>query len=121
MIPSFTGTTDVPTADPELLNALGDCEAETDACGSDIIMDLVKKWDPVLKDGPKKEEREEILQKYMLPKNCPLIKAPILNPEIRAMLNESARKRDTRLIKKQPHLGYALSILGKTIVTSGLY
>ncbi|KAJ8704696.1 hypothetical protein PYW07_011884 [Mythimna separata] len=104
-----------PIADPELLRALGDFEAETADWGPDIVADLSKRWAPILKDGLKKETREELMKKYLLPKNCPLIKAPVLNPEIAAMLNESAKNRDARIQKKQSLMGCVLAILGRTM------
>lgn len=106
---------DVLPVDPELLLALGTLEAESDEWGPDISEDLTKRWEPILKDGLKKEVKEDLLKKYQCPKNCPLVKPPILNPEIRAMLNESARNRDTRILKKQSQLACALTVLGKTM------
>ncbi|XP_049872107.1 uncharacterized protein LOC126370975 [Pectinophora gossypiella] len=102
-------------ADPELLKALGDYETETAEWGPDIVADLAKRWDPILRDGLKKESREKLIKGYLLPKNCPLTKAPVLNPEIAAVLNESARNRDARVQRKQSQIGCVLAILGKTM------
>lgn len=105
----------LPSADPELLQALGIFEIESDEWGPDIVDDLAKRWEPTLKSGLKKEARDELLKKYPVPKNCPLMKPPTLNPEISAVLNESAKNRDGRLITKQGQLGCAFTILGRTM------
>jgi hypothetical protein len=101
--------------DPELLQALGDFVPEAAEWGEDINDNLSKIWTPILKDGLKKEAKEELSKKYLLPKNCPLSKSPILNPEIAAVLVENSRNRDMRILKKQNQLGCVLSMLGKII------
>lgn len=115
-IPMPTPTEEVTaSADPELLQALGDFEVETAEWGPEIIEDLAKRWEPLLKDGLKKETRENLVKKYLIPKNCPLLKPPVLNPEIASMLNDSARNRDKRILKKQEQMGCVLAILGKVM------
>lgn len=52
-----------------------------------------------MKEGMKKELKDELMKKYLYAQNCPLLKPPILNPEI-AMLNESSKNRDARIVKK---------------------
>lgn len=114
-VPESTEVINVPPADPELLLALGDFEPESNEWGPDIYEDLAKRWEPILKDGLKKEVKDELLKKCLFPKNCPLVKPPVLNPEIGAMLNESARNRDSRVLKKQNQLACALTLLSQTM------
>ncbi|XP_069365303.1 uncharacterized protein [Maniola hyperantus] len=115
-VPELTEITNAPpSADPELLLALGDFEPESNEWGPEIYEDIAKRWEPILKEGLKKEVREELLKKCLFPKNCPLLKPPVLNPEISAMLTESARNRDTRVLKKQNQLACALTVLSKTM------
>lgn len=113
--PEPTEANALRSADPELLLALGTFEEESNEWGPNISEDLAKRWEPILKEGLKKEVKEELFKKYLVPKNCPLMKPPVLNPEIGAMLNESARNRDARILKKQNHLACALTVLGKTM------
>ncbi|XP_073966921.1 uncharacterized protein [Choristoneura fumiferana] len=101
--------------DPELLTALGDFQEETPEWGSDININLAQRWLPILKDGLNKVTRDDISKKYLLPKNCQLMKAPVLNPEIAAVLIDSAKKRDARIVTKQAQMGLALTVLGKTM------
>lgn len=104
-----------PSVDPELLQALGTFEFESNEWGKDISNDLSKRWEPILRDGLKKEEKEKLMETLLFPKNCTLIKPPVLNPELSAILNESAKNRDSRIFKKQHQLACALSMLGTTI------
>ncbi|XP_073941076.1 uncharacterized protein, partial [Choristoneura fumiferana] len=104
-----------PEIDPTLLLALGDFVPEPSEWGEDINDNLAKRWEPILKDGLKKEVREEILKKYLLPNNCQLSKPPTLNPEVAAVLTESSRNRDTRILKKQSQIGCALAVIGKVV------
>lgn len=101
--------------DPELLQALGEFVPESMEWGDDINDNLAKILEPILKSGLKKEVKEELHKKYLLPRNCPLSKPPILNPEIAAVLQDSAKSRDAKLLHKQDQLSRTLSVLGKTI------
>lgn len=101
--------------DPAFLQALGDFIPEAAEWGDDINDNLAKIWEPILRDGLKKESKDEIFKKYLLPKNCPLVKSPILNPEIAAVLIENSKNRDLRILKKQNQLACILSVLGKLI------
>ncbi|KAL0821365.1 hypothetical protein ABMA28_005953 [Loxostege sticticalis] len=108
----------VPAVDPDLLNALGDCHADTPEWGENILDDISQRWEPILKLGLTKDIKEGITKKYLYPKNMPLTKPPLLNPEISAVLTETSRNRDVRVCNKQGQLGHALAALGK--VMSGL-
>lgn len=108
-------SSDQAPIDPELLKALGEFTDESVEWGTDINDYLAKRWHIILKEGLKKEDREEFTKKNLVPSNCKLIQAPKLNPEIAAMLSDSSRNRDTRLAHKQSQLGCALTILGKVI------
>ncbi|KAF9802570.1 hypothetical protein SFRURICE_013757 [Spodoptera frugiperda] len=44
--------------------------------------------------GLSKETRKELSDKYLIPANCTLIDAPLLNPEIKAAVSETVHKRD---------------------------
>lgn len=99
----------------ELIDALEDVEADTEEFGDDLHNKVAQRFQQVLLNGLKKEAKEELLKKYLFPKNVPLAKAPTLNAEISAMLVETCKSRDKRLHNKQNQLGKALSALGKAI------
>lgn len=98
--------------DPEILRALGDYEDEDLEWGEDLHDDIAKRFQNILTNGLKKEAKEDLLKKYLFPKNAPFTKAPTLNPEISAILTESCKSRDKRLQAKQDQLGKALSAIG---------
>ncbi|KAJ2951316.1 hypothetical protein O0L34_g5718 [Tuta absoluta] len=101
--------------DPELLRQLGEVEAEPEEFGDEIQKDLAAKFQKILQDGLKKEMREEILKKYLFPKNVPLAKSPTLNPEIGAMLTDNCRQKDKKVLAQQNQVGKTLSALGKAM------
>lgn len=101
--------------DPELLQALGDFEADVVEYGDDVQPELATRFQKILISGLQKETKDEILKKYLYPKNLFLAKGPTLNPEIAAMLVETCKLRDKRLLTKQDQLGKALSALGKAM------
>lgn len=114
---SFDNETNLETPisdvfDTELLQALGDTEPEAKEFGEDLHPDVATRLQNILLNGLKKEAKEELIKKYLCPKNVQFAKAPTLNPEIEVMLAENCRLRDKRLLNKQDQLGRALSALG---------
>lgn len=103
--------------DPELLQILGDFEAEATEWGEDLHEGLSKRVQLILQEGLKKEAKEELNKKYLFPKNTPFTKAPILNPEITNMrsVSEVFKNRDKHMALKQNQLGKALSVLGSAL------
>ncbi|KAL0820016.1 hypothetical protein ABMA28_005975 [Loxostege sticticalis] len=98
----------------ELLQALGPEGADTVETGEPIHNHLASRWKNIMRDGLKKETRDEILNKYPVPENFQA-SAPVLNPEIKAVMSEVAIKRDNRLIWRQNLTGKMLTALGKTL------
>ncbi|XP_073948020.1 uncharacterized protein [Choristoneura fumiferana] len=110
-------TSAIDDFDPDLLQELGKLESEPNEFGDNLQTDVAARWQKVLLEGLKKEAKEDLLKKYPCPKNAPLAKSPSLNPEIGAMLAESCKLRDKRLLAKQDQLGKALSALGKALTS----
>lgn len=108
-------TPSMPTVDPILLQALGDCHTDSPEWGDDVFQDISNRWEPIFKAGLKKETKEEILKKYLFPKNVPSSKPPLLNPELSAALTEACKNRDSRIDKKQGQLGHAIAAIGKAM------
>ncbi|XP_061728495.1 uncharacterized protein LOC133533531 [Cydia pomonella] len=103
------------TIDPDLLAILGEDPTVIKEYGDDIQSDLAIRLNHLATSGLTKESRAEIKDKYLIPGNCKMIKAPILNPEIRASLIESQAKRDKGIENKQVLNSCALSSLSKAI------
>lgn len=111
-LPAPAETDSTPAVDPDLLQALGDSYTAIPEWGNDILQDISQRWEPIFKDGLKKEVKDELIKKYLYPKNLPLSKPPKLNPEIAAVLTEACKNRDTRVTTKQGQLGNAVAALG---------
>lgn len=101
--------------DVEMLRELGDAEKDPVDFGDDLQTDVAARLQKILLEGLKKDTKEELLKKYAYPKNVPLSRAPTLNPEIGAMLADTCKQRDKRLLTKQDQLGKALTALGKAL------
>lgn len=101
--------------DAELLQVLGSVEPESEEFGDDLHSEIATRFQKILVNGLTKEAKEELNKKYLFPKNVPYSKAPTLNPEIEAMLVETCRLRDKRLLNKQNQIGRALSALGRAM------
>jgi len=56
-----------------------------------------------------------ILEKYPIPENCGFLSVPKLNAEIKATVQESAIKRDKRIVEKQERVAACLGAVGKAI------
>lgn len=105
----------VSDIEPELLKALGEFEPEAVEWGDNVQEDIAKRFQLLLLHGLKKEAKEELTKKYLFPKNMSFAKAPTLNPEIAAMLTDSFRNRDKRMLNKQEQLGRALTALSSAM------
>lgn len=66
-------------------------------------------------NGLSKENRSELLKLYLPPENCPNMRAPELNLEIKAALTEINNKKDVYSQTKQNQLASCLSALGKAL------
>ncbi|KAJ8706183.1 hypothetical protein PYW07_010960 [Mythimna separata] len=69
-----------------------------------------------MRDGLKKETREEIIKKYPDPENFNTT-APSLNPEIKAIMSEASIRRDNRLVIRQKFTGKVLTAIGKAMTS----
>ncbi|KAJ2951845.1 hypothetical protein O0L34_g14010 [Tuta absoluta] len=101
--------------DPKLLEALGDCHTDTPEWGDEILQDIAQRWEPIFRTGLKKDVKEDLYKKYLFPKNIPLSKPPILNPEIAAVLTEQSKNRDSRVSTKQNQIGRTLAAIGRAM------
>lgn len=114
-----TSSTDMDTIVPlpdDILAALGDPKGKDEILGPKIPEEIAERWGRILVNGLIKEQKQEILEKTLIPENFVLLKAPQLNPEIAPVLSEPVKNRDKILEKTQQHLG--IGIAGLSNLTS---
>ncbi|XP_063387278.1 uncharacterized protein LOC134673245 [Cydia fagiglandana] len=110
--PGISTETDTSQTLPsDILEALGDPKGKEEIYGPKITDEISKRWGRVLVDGLEKDVKQKLPEKHLIPDNFRLAKAPILNPEIISVLNESVRYRDKLLEKEQNQLGLGISEL----------
>lgn len=108
-------TQDNVTVDPTLLSALGASSSDTPEFGEAIHDSLAKLWNPVLKKGLSKEDRDKLLKENLIPDNCRLLLAPKLNAEISAAVSDVVRGRDKKILQFQQQLGSGLSAINRAM------
>lgn len=110
-IPIPGTSTELSMLPADILDALGDPKGKEEVFGPNIPEEIAKRWGRVLLDGLTKEQKQQMTEKYLIPDNFRLAKAPLLNPEITPILNEAARNRDRLMEKSQNQLGLGISEL----------
>lgn len=101
--------------DSEILEILGDDPSVIKEYSKDIQADLAVRLQHVAIQGLTNEIKKQLQEKYLPPANCPLIDAPMLNPEIKAALTEPVIKRDKSIELKQKQLSSAISSIGEAL------
>ncbi|XP_063924056.1 uncharacterized protein LOC135138115 isoform X3 [Zophobas morio] len=76
---------------------------------------LVQVWRDILANGLPSDTRKELITKYPLRSNCPLLAAPRLNQEARIAISEVVARKDARLIAIQNQMGAGLSGLATAL------
>lgn len=112
--PSIVESQD-PELDQEILALLGDAPKIDINFGKATHRDLASRWQDILGKGLPKEGKEKLLQEYLIPENCDLLAAPVLNPEVKAALAETMVRRDFSLMTKQKQLGTAIAAINQAI------
>lgn len=106
-----------PPLDPEVLSALGEATEQGPAWGEDIHNNLTQLWQPLLKKGMAKENKDKILKQYLIPSNCTLLQAPKLNIEISAAVIEMIRLRDKKVETNQQQLGIGITAISRAMTS----
>lgn len=83
--------------------------AKKDFIFHDILMNC---WSRIIRDGLKREEKTEIMNKYSRKENC-RIEAPITNEEIDSFINEKLRKRNSFFVMDKSIASTRLSALAR--------
>lgn len=101
--------------DYEVLEILGEDPSSAIKYGQEIHNEIARRFEYIAISGISKEDRKELMEKYLTPANCTLIGAPLLNPEIKAALSEPVIKRDKCIEAKQKQLATAVACLSEII------
>ncbi|XP_053616811.2 uncharacterized protein LOC128678925 [Plodia interpunctella] len=94
-----------------ILQLLGDAPQSDVVLGKEIHKEIAGRWQEILKNGLSKEIKDKLTGQYLIPANCNLLLAPILNPEAKAAVPDIIAKRDTTMFQKQNQIGIALAAL----------
>ncbi|CAH0678097.1 unnamed protein product [Spodoptera exigua] len=101
--------------DIEVLEILGIDPTAPKNYGNNIQKDVAVRLEHNAIEGLSRENRNQLLDTYLVPNNCKLIGAPVLNPELKAALSEQVIKRDKAIEAKQKVTAAAIACLGQVI------
>ncbi|CAG4940296.1 unnamed protein product [Parnassius apollo] len=90
---------EVQDLDAEALAVLGEINIEQ-VKGPPLHSEIPNRWTTILSKCLKKEDKRELMQKYMPFENVPSLIAPTLNLECISAISASMLKRDTIIKKK---------------------
>ncbi|XP_061718379.1 uncharacterized protein LOC133525955 [Cydia pomonella] len=100
-----------PELDPSILNILGDEPANEEIFSKAVHKDIASRWSDILINGLKEDVKKGIITCHDIPENLTLLQSPILNPEIKAAVNENALKRDVILSDKQRSMACVITCI----------
>ena len=103
------------TLSAETLELLGDDLMEDSAVGPEFHNTIAERWAKLLKSGMSKELKQQLLKKYSPASNCPTLKVPVLNPEVKSAMLSVALKKDEYQRMGQDQLGKAISAVGGSL------
>lgn len=99
--------------DVETLQAMGERLMPDRVLAAPIHGDWAIRVEEVIKKGLPAEEKKTLLLKFPPPENCLLMDPPILNFEVKACLQDTITKRDTRILEKQERITASLAAMAK--------
>ncbi|CAB3251792.1 unnamed protein product [Arctia plantaginis] len=108
-LPKESGEDDTIELDENILSALGQTTSADREYGENIHPEILKRIENILKAGIKKDVKEELLRKILIPNNIKLLDAPKLNIELQGLLSDTVKGRDKRVEDRQQRLGIAIS------------
>ncbi|XP_012220159.2 uncharacterized protein [Linepithema humile] len=110
--PSNSDQNTVATVDNEILEMLGEDPQKSKALDIVLHDSLKLRWNYWITHGIEQKSKEELTVKYARSSE---FDAPKLNPEISAILFESAVKRDNFMVENQKLAGSALTAIGSAL------
>lgn len=112
---STTTDDNIMSLDPDILQLLGDDPTNQKNYGESLHKDIASRWTHILANGLSKEIQLELFKSYLPPENCPNMRAPKLNLEIKAALTEINIKKDLYSQSKQNELAASLAAIGQVL------
>lgn len=106
---------DIPSLNPDILHLLGEDPTNQKDHGEKLHQDVASRWKHILCNGLSKEMRLELMKCYLPPENCPNMRAPKLNLEIKAALLDSNIKKDLYSQSRQNQLASSLAAIGRVL------
>lgn len=86
---------------------MGEATEDSPMHGPDIHSSLAERWLPILRKELSSEVKDKLLKDYAVPENCKMLKAPTVNPELRAAASDIAKNRDKKIqIERPGHHGH---------------
>ncbi|XP_049866539.1 uncharacterized protein LOC126367168 [Pectinophora gossypiella] len=101
--------------EPEVLQLLGEDLVNQKSFGDNLHKDIAPRWTHILVNGLSKDNQSELLKRYLPPENCPNLRAPKLNLEIKAALPDINVKKDLYNQGKQNQLASSLAAIGQVL------
>ncbi|KAJ8913473.1 hypothetical protein NQ315_013853 [Exocentrus adspersus] len=114
---------DVPTKSSgeklgdDILSLLGEDKTIEKSFAAPLHPDVASRWTYILSSGLEEQSRDNLMEKYLSPENCPLLNAPTVNPEVKAAVQEAILRRDARLAHLQQQIGASLSAIGLALTS----
>ncbi|XP_060806451.1 uncharacterized protein LOC132903110 [Amyelois transitella] len=124
--PTTTNSNEIPSTsqaventdselDNEILVLLGSAPKIDNKFGKPTHKDLASRWQDILSKGLSKDEKDRLLNEYLIPENCDMLVAPSLNAEVKVALADNMVKRDSSLLAKQKQLSVAIAAINQAI------
>lgn len=104
-----------PELSREFLEALGEPKESEKRFGTPINMNILKRFENILIEGIRTEEKEKIVKDLCFPEKGKLMQAPKLNIELTGLLTSAMKLRDKMLEERQEDTGYVIATLCHTI------
>ncbi|XP_041971796.1 uncharacterized protein LOC121727837 [Aricia agestis] len=101
----------------DILNILPRAHSDENGCktGEDITEELAESWNYLLANGLDMSDKKGLEAKHLIPKNCPMINAPEINPLLKNELVESVLKKDVEMQNKQKQIALSLTCVSKAL------
>ncbi|KAL0820486.1 hypothetical protein ABMA28_006351 [Loxostege sticticalis] len=95
--------------DSDALDILGADPSSQIQYAKNVHTELASRLEHIATSGLTKELRKELNERYLIPGNCIMIGAPLMNPEIKAAVTDTVMKRDKGIEARQKQLAAAIS------------
>lgn len=87
--------------DPDILTLLGAEEVSQTLYSDPLHPDVASRWIRILHNGLSAEIKQDLVNKYLPPKNCMELTPPEINPEVKIAVADNTLRRDIRLAQLQ--------------------